>query len=135
MQSLLGSFFERASPTYDQSKTIWWFDPAYHLRDGLNYDRYGASDVKESEGRLLPALALGDEKLPLKLLLTSSGVAAFTVLQQFLMSKVFAAGDTIVTSPYPLLRVLRASTTGFARQGRRIGDVRRREHFCHCREA
>lgn len=44
--------------------------------------------------------ALGDEKLPLKLLLTSSGVAAFTVLQQFLMSKVLVAGDTIVTSPY-----------------------------------
>lgn len=100
MQSLLGSFFERASPAYDQSKTVWWFDPAYHLSDGLNYDRYGASDVKESEGRLLHALALGDEKLPLKLLLTSSGVAAFTVLQQFLMSKVLVAGDTIVTSPY-----------------------------------
>lgn len=100
IQSLLGSFFERASPAYDQSKTVWWFDPAYHLSDGLNYDRYGASDVKESEGRLLRALALGDEKLPLKLLLTSSGVAAFTVLQQFLMSKVLVAGDTIVTSPY-----------------------------------
>lgn len=100
LQSLLGSFFERASPAYDQSKTVWWFDPAYHLSEGLNYDRYGASDVKESEGRLLRALALGNEKLPLKLLLTSSGVAAFTVLQQFLMSKVLIAGDTIVTSPY-----------------------------------
>jgi cystathionine gamma-synthase len=100
LQSCLGSFFERASPAYDQSKTVWWFDPAYYQSDGLNYDRYGASDVKESEARLLKALALGDEKLPLKLLLTSSGVAAFTCLQQFLMSKVLTAGDTIVTSPY-----------------------------------
>jgi cystathionine gamma-synthase len=100
LQSCLGSFFERASPAYDQSKTVWWFDPAYYQSDGLNYDRYGASDVKKSEARLLKALALGDEQLPLKLLLTSSGVAAFTCLQQFLMAKVLSAGDTIVTSPY-----------------------------------
>lgn len=100
MQSFLGSFFERASPAYDQSKTVWWFDPSYHQSDGLNYDRYGAPDVRESEARLLRALALGNDKLPLKLLLTSSGVAAFTVLQQFLMSKVLKTGDTVVTSPY-----------------------------------
>lgn len=100
MQSYLGSFFERASPAYDQAGTVWWFDPSYHQSNGLNYDRYGAPDVKESEARLLKALSLGDEKLPLKLLLTSSGVAAFTVLHQFLMSKVLVAGDTIVISPY-----------------------------------
>ncbi|PNP78704.1 hypothetical protein FNYG_08050 [Fusarium nygamai] len=100
MQSYLGSFFERASPAYDQAGTIWWFDPSYHQSKGLNYDRYGAPDVKESESRLLKALGLGHEKLPLKLLLTSSGVAAFTVLHQFLMSKVLVAGDTIVISPY-----------------------------------
>lgn len=28
MQSYLGSFFERASPAYDQSLTVWWFDPS-----------------------------------------------------------------------------------------------------------
>ena len=100
LQSCLGSFFERASPAYDQSKTVWWFDPSYHQSDGLNYDRYGAPDVRESEARLLKALALGDEKLPLKLLLTSSGVAAFTVLNQFLLSKVLNTGDAIVISPY-----------------------------------
>jgi cystathionine gamma-synthase len=100
MQSYLGSFFERASPAYDQSQTVWWFDPSYFQSEGLNYDRYGAPDVKESEARLLKALGLGDEQIPLKLLLTSSGVAAFTVLHQFLMSKVLTAGDTIVISPY-----------------------------------
>jgi cystathionine gamma-synthase len=100
LQSCLGSFFERASPAYDQSQTVWWFDPSYHRSEGLNYDRYGAPDVRESEARLLRALGLGHEKLPLRLLLTSSGVAAFTVLHQFLMSKVFTAGDTIVISPY-----------------------------------
>jgi cystathionine gamma-synthase len=100
LQSCLGSFFERASPAYDQSQTVWWFDPSYHQSNGLNYDRYGAPDVRESEARLLRALGLGNEKLPLRLLLTSSGVAAFTILHQFLMSKVFGAGDTIVISPY-----------------------------------
>jgi cystathionine gamma-synthase len=49
---------------------------------------------------LLKALGLGSEHIPLKLLLTPSGVAAFTVLHQFLMSKVLSAGDTIVISPY-----------------------------------
>ncbi|KAJ3544838.1 hypothetical protein NM208_g2832 [Fusarium decemcellulare] len=100
MQSFLGSFFERASPGYDQSRTVWWFDPSYHQSDGLNYDRYGAPDPKNFEAQLLKALGLGDEKIPLRLLLTSSGVAAFTVLHQFLMSKVLTAGDTIVISPY-----------------------------------
>ena len=100
LQSFVGSFYERASPAYDQSKTVWWFDPSYHQSDGLNYDRYGAADVREREAELLQALALGNERLPLKLLLTSSGVAAFTVLQQFVMSKVVTAGDTIVISPY-----------------------------------
>lgn len=100
LQSLLAMFFERASPAYDQAKTVWWFDPSYHQSDGLNYDRYGAPDVREMEARLLRALGLGDEKLPIKLLLTSSGVAAFTVLQQFLMSKSLNVGDTIVISPY-----------------------------------
>ncbi|CAO2651402.1 Nn.00g039720.m01.CDS01 [Neocucurbitaria sp. VM-36] len=100
LQSCLGSFFERASPAYDQSQTVWWFDSSYHQSNGLNYDRYGAPDVRDSEARLLQALGLGKEKLPLKLLLTSSGVAAFTVLHQFLMSKFLTAGDTIVISPY-----------------------------------
>lgn len=100
LQSLVGSFYERASPSYDQSKTVWWFDPLYHQSYGLNYDRYGAPDVREMEATLLKALNLGHDKLPLKLLLTSSGVAAFTVLQQFVMSKVVSAGDTIVISPY-----------------------------------
>lgn len=100
LQSLLAMFFERASPAYDQAKTVWWFDPSYHQSDGLNYDRYGAPDVRDMEARLLKALGLGNEKLPIKLLLTSSGVAAFTVLHQFLMSKHLMAGDTIVISPY-----------------------------------
>lgn len=100
LQSFVGSFFERASPTYDQSKTLWWFDPAFHQSTGLNYDRYGSPDVRETEMGLLRALGLGNEKLPLKLLLTSSGVAAFTVLQQYVMSEVVSAGDTIVVSPY-----------------------------------
>jgi len=39
MKLYLGSFFERASPAYDQSQTVWWFDPSYHRSDGLNYDR------------------------------------------------------------------------------------------------
>jgi cystathionine gamma-synthase len=39
MQSYLGSFFERASPAYYQSQTVWWFDPSYYKSDALNYDR------------------------------------------------------------------------------------------------
>lgn len=100
MQSFVGSFFERASPGYDQSRTLWWFDPAFNGANGLNYDRYGATDVQIVEERLLKALGMGASKSPLKLLLTSSGVSAFTVLNQFVMSKVLKAGDTIVLSPY-----------------------------------
>ena len=100
LQSFVGSFYERASPAYDQSKTIWWFDPSYHQSDGLNYDRYGAPDVRDMEARLLRALALGEPKQPVKLFLTSSGVAAFTVIQQYLLTNVLVAGDTIVLSPY-----------------------------------
>jgi cystathionine beta-lyase/cystathionine gamma-synthase len=101
MQSFVGSFFERASPGYDQSRTLWWFDPAFNGANGLNYDRYGATDVQIIEERLLKALGMGDTtNNPIKLLLTSSGVSAFTCLNQFVMSKVLKAGDTIVLSPY-----------------------------------
>ena len=123
LQSCLGSFFERASPAYDQSQTVWWFDPSYHQSEGLNYDRYGAADVRESEARLLRALALGNEKLPLKLLLTSSGVAAFTVLHQFLMSKALTAGDTIVISPYLYFECFRAAAPYLACTGCQLKHV------------
>lgn len=100
LQSFVGSFFERASPGYDQSRTLWWFDPAYHQADGLNYDRYGATDVAKFEAQLLKALGMGASRTPLRLMLTSSGVAAFTVLNQYVMNKVLKGGDTIVLSPY-----------------------------------
>ncbi|PWY88535.1 hypothetical protein BO70DRAFT_286230 [Aspergillus heteromorphus CBS 117.55] len=99
LQSFVGSLFERATPSYDQSKVFWWFDPSYYQSTGINYDRFGSPDVRDFEKRLLDALQLGNQQ-PVKLALTSSGMSAFSVLQQYVLQEVVKAGDTIVVSPY-----------------------------------
>ncbi|GMG09895.1 unnamed protein product [Aspergillus oryzae var. brunneus] len=98
LQSTLGSFFERACPGYDQSKIPWFFDPSYYQCQGVNYDRFASPDVRDREQQLLETLQLGSNQNP-KLLLMSSGMASFTVIQQYVVQQL-NYGDTVVVSPY-----------------------------------
>lgn len=100
LQSTLGSFFERVCPAYDGSRVTWFFDPAYYQSPGVNYDRFASPDVRNQEKQLLDTLQLGssNSQNP-QLLLMSSGMAAFTVIQQFLVQQL-EPGDVVAVSPY-----------------------------------
>ncbi|RLL98059.1 hypothetical protein CFD26_102390 [Aspergillus turcosus] len=98
LQSTLWSFFERACPAYDGSKIPWFFDPSYYQSRGVNYDRFASPDVRDHEQRLLDTLQVGSNQNP-KLLLMSSGMAAFTVIQQYVVQQL-RHGDVVVVSPY-----------------------------------
>ncbi|KAJ5160943.1 uncharacterized protein N7482_007947 [Penicillium canariense] len=98
LQSTLGSFFERACPAYDESKMPWFFDSSYYQSRGVNYDRFASPDVRDREQQLLETLQLGSNQNP-KLLLTSSGMAAFTVIQHYIVQQL-GHGDVVAISPY-----------------------------------
>ncbi|KAJ5311093.1 hypothetical protein N7476_006953 [Penicillium atrosanguineum] len=82
-QSTLGSFSERACPVYNGCKISRFFDPSYCQSKGVNYDHFASLDVRDHEQKLLDSLQLDLNQNP-KLLLMSSGMAAFTVIQQYI---------------------------------------------------
>lgn len=98
LQSALEFLFERASASYDQSRRDWFFDTSAQNASAVNYDRYGVGGIRSFEVRLLDTLRLGSKE-PIDLLLTSSGMAAYQVLQLFLLQNL-QVGDTIVLPPY-----------------------------------
>jgi cystathionine beta-lyase/cystathionine gamma-synthase len=98
LQSTLWSFFERACPAYDGSKMSWFFDPSYYQSQDVNYDRFASPNVRDLEQRLLDTLQLGSNQNP-KLLLMSSGMASFTVIQQYIVQQL-GHGGVVAVSPY-----------------------------------
>ena len=97
MQSALGLLFERVSASYDQSRRDWFFDTRAQNGNAVNYDRYGLGDLRDVELRFLDVLRLGGQTIDL--LLTSSGMAAFQIIQQYLLHRL-PAGSIVVLPPY-----------------------------------
>jgi cystathionine beta-lyase/cystathionine gamma-synthase len=98
LQSTLVSLFDRCSAAYDQSRADWFFDPASQNASAVNYDRYGSSDLRDMERNMLSTLRVSSSR-PVELLLASSGMAAYQILQQFLLQHL-SVNDTIVLPPY-----------------------------------
>ncbi|WP_416195031.1 pyridoxal-phosphate dependent enzyme [Pseudomonas sp. MH10] len=86
------------SASNDQSGRVMFFDPQENNEGSLNYDRYGSMLLREVEIDLL--LSLGFDTGSQDLLLVSSGQAAYTVIESFLLGNVLVPGASIVTSPY-----------------------------------
>ncbi|RYP07763.1 hypothetical protein DL765_009028 [Monosporascus sp. GIB2] len=97
LQANLSQFFERASAAYDQSQRDWFFNPVTQNAAAVNYDRYGLAVVRAAELRLLDVIRPG--KPSIELLLTSSGMAAYNVIQQYLLQNM-AVGSAVVLPPY-----------------------------------
>lgn len=97
MQSCIAMLCERASAAYDQSKRDWFFDISSQNTTAVNYDRYGVGKLRAMEIRLVNALGLGQESI--ELLLTSSGMAAFTTIQLYLLQQL-NINDNILLPPY-----------------------------------
>lgn len=81
-----------------QSKKIMFFDPAENNDSACNYDRYGSLLLKEKEIELQQSLGFDIEKTGL--LLTSSGQAAYTVAESFLIRNILSKEPTVVSCPY-----------------------------------
>lgn len=86
------------SASSSQSKKIMFFTPAENNENAVNYDRYGSLLLKEREFALQQSLGFDVEKTDL--LLTSSGQAAYTVVESFLIRNVLSENPTIVSCPY-----------------------------------
>ncbi len=86
------------SASSSQSKKIMFFAPAENNENAVNYDRYGSLLLKEREFSLQQSLGFDVEKTDL--LLTSSGQAAYTVVESFLIRNVLSDKPNIVSCPY-----------------------------------
>ncbi|MFW0756664.1 PLP-dependent transferase [Pseudomonas sp. H11T01] len=86
------------SASNNQSGCIMFFDPQENSSSAVNYDRYGSIQLREVEINLLQSLGFNNETNDL--LLASSGQAAYTIIESFLLGSVFLKGTRVVTSPY-----------------------------------
>lgn len=98
LQSFLRSALDRASPAYDQSKRAWFYDTASQGGAGVNYARYGVHELRTAENALKNMLGFDQDELGL--LLTSSGMAAYQLLEGYVLRAVLKPGDTIARCPY-----------------------------------
>lgn len=96
--SFLRNSLAWCSASNDQSGCVMFFDPQENSGSAVNYDRYGSSLLREVEINLLQSLGFDNNKNDL--LLVSSGQAAYTVIESFLLGNVFQPGTKVVTSPY-----------------------------------
>ncbi|CAK3772473.1 pyridoxal-5 -phosphate-dependent beta subunit [Lecanosticta acicola] len=110
------SLFERASPSYDQALTDWFGDAAHQNSAMVNYDRYGAIQLRDAERMLLDTLRPSERQdVNLSLMLTSSGMAAYQVFQHYLMQRLHQS-DTVLLSPYIYFEAME-QLQSFARAG------------------
>ena len=86
------------SASSSQSKRIMFFTPAENNDNAVNYDRYGSLLLKQRELILQRSLGFDTEKT--ELLLASSGQAAYTIVESFLLRNVMSSHPTVVTCPY-----------------------------------
>lgn len=81
-----------------QSKRVMFFDPAENNDSACNYDRYGSLVLREKELAIQQSLGFDTEQTGL--LVTSSGQAAYTVAESFLLRNIFSKEPTVVSCPY-----------------------------------
>ncbi|KAK2006811.1 pyridoxal-5'-phosphate-dependent protein beta subunit [Colletotrichum eremochloae] len=99
------SIGERASASNDQAKRRWFFRTTAQHQSACNYDRYGAETLRAAElmflRSALPSVTTADEKTrqPVTLLMTSSGMAAFQIVWQYVMHQL-RPGDRVTLPPY-----------------------------------
>lgn len=96
--SFLRNSLAWCSASSSQSQKIMFFSPAENNENAVNYDRYGSLLLREREIMLQKSLGFDIEKTDL--LMTSSGQAAYTVVESFLLRKALSKNPTIVSCPY-----------------------------------
>ncbi|MCL2469134.1 MAG: hypothetical protein FWF24_02755 [Alphaproteobacteria bacterium] len=96
--SFLRGSLSWSSASHAQSQCPMFFSPSENGAVSANYDRYGSLYLQEREEIL--ASALGHSPQTTTLLLTSSGQAAFSVIESFLFKDALPDRPVIVSMPY-----------------------------------
>jgi cystathionine beta-lyase/cystathionine gamma-synthase len=91
----LGCLVASNAPAVQESTTFDCQSPA--PRDAVGYARYGSAEIVAQEAAY--ARMLGIDPTCARLLLTSSGMAAYALIETFLLREVLEAGDRIVVNP------------------------------------
>jgi threonine dehydratase len=89
---------EWCSPSYAQSGVIQFFDTGSQDAPTVNYERYESAPVREIEKQLLAVLDLRPDRHTVTV--TSSGQAAYSLIEGFLLRYRLQPGDTILLAPY-----------------------------------
>lgn len=85
------------SPAYAQSKTPHFFNLDSQESGDVNYERYGHEEAKRIERQTLENFQIDQQKF--WCLVTASGMAAYSVIESFLLRDILSSGDNIVASP------------------------------------
>jgi cystathionine beta-lyase/cystathionine gamma-synthase len=89
---------EWCSPSYAQSRTVQFFDTGVQDSPTVNYERYESISVQRVESQLLEVLDLPADRYAVTA--TSSGMAAYSLLEAFLLRARLQPGDTVLRAPY-----------------------------------
>lgn len=90
---------EWCASSYDQSHATQFFDTRFQHSLDMNYDRNGTqTSVQRVESQLQDVLRLPADEFGVSI--TSSGMAAFTLVESFLIRDRFRPGDTVLLAPY-----------------------------------
>ncbi len=98
VRETLTNALEWSSPAYDQSGRVNFYDTSAQAAGGVNYARYGTADLRTLELDL--AGMLGLDRDDVDTIATSSGMAAFQVIESLLLRHVVEPGDTVAYAPY-----------------------------------
>ncbi|MGX7827994.1 PLP-dependent transferase [Actinokineospora sp. 24-640] len=128
---------EWCAQSYGQSRAVQFFDPGALDCPSVNYERYEHRAVERVERQLMEVFGLSADTHGLSV--TSSGMAAFSVIESFLVRTRLRPGDTVLLAPYiyfesaeqlealPFITVERACGYGV---GEIVADVERLRPRC-----
>jgi cystathionine beta-lyase/cystathionine gamma-synthase len=92
----LGSLVASNAPAVKESTSLSSF-PLPFKRDVVAYARYGGAEVLAQESAYIGMLGIDAERA--RLLLTSSGMTAYALIETFLLREVLRSGDRILVNP------------------------------------
>jgi threonine dehydratase/cystathionine beta-lyase/cystathionine gamma-synthase len=110
---------EWCSQSYAQSRVVQFFHTGAQDSPAVNYDRYEIGSVRAVETQLRDVLGLRPDRQAVSV--TSSGMAAYSLLESYLLRFRLRPDDTVLLAPYiyfeaaeqlvalPFLRFVRAS--------------------------
>jgi threonine dehydratase/cystathionine beta-lyase/cystathionine gamma-synthase len=89
---------EWCSPSYAQSRVVQFFDTGAQDSPAVNYERYDSASVLRVERQLLDVLGMRPDRQAISVV--SSGMAAYSLVESFLLRSRLSPGDTVLLAPY-----------------------------------